>query len=545
MSIEIEIKNSIQEVHRLRNRHIWLYHSFLLLISTYFFGENISFGNSWWFAGLVTLTAIISYGILFLPSIFKEWKAEKIWALSLGYFALGMLATGWGLLLWSIKSTYGIETVQFSTAMILIAGLVTCSSLVFQAHRPSFFLHTTILCLAPMLVFFSEGSELLWYAGLILIFYFFNIGMLIQGNRQLVSSVQNEFLAQIDRDRLSKLMDTVPGYLGIFDKNKVCILANRAAREAYPALLGNKIGNNDPDCNWEKLISDFIDGTEERLVQEALVTHKGHILTMIRLIQKTEDGGAAYVTQNISELVDARNKLKEQEAKSQYTAKLASLGEMAGGIAHEINNPLGIIMGASSMIERHVDKEVIDRGALKKLSQSIVNTTERISKIIRSLKNLSRDGDQDPFQRVDLSQVLEDCFVIIREKLKLNSIELKAPEFLGPIYFTGREVQIAQVLTNLFSNAIDAVKGTGNAWIEVRYEQNMDGLDIYISDSGPGVSKEIRAKIMEPFFTTKDVNQGTGLGLSISKTIIEAHQGELTLLENAPHTTFKIRLPNA
>lgn len=545
MLIDTEIESRVQEIHRDRNKNIWLYHSFLLIISIYFFWKNFSLSNVWSFSVLVILIAITTHGLIFTPTFNSAFKSGKKLTEFLQYCSLGMMAMGWSMFLWVIKSTFGIQSPQFMSAMILIAGLATCSALVFQTLRPLFYLYTGILCATSMLIFCMEGPQWQWTSLLVFVFFLFNINMLNEGHRQILASVSNEHMARIGRDRLSKLMDTVPGYLGIFDKNKVCLIANKAAREAYPDLVGNKIGNNDPGCNWEKLIHDFIEGDEQHYIGEALVTHKGHVLTMIRIIQKTEDGGAAYVTQNISELVYARNKLREQEAKSQYTSKLASLGEMAAGIAHEINNPLGVILVASNMIERNLDKEQIDIGGLKKLSQKIGETTKRIAKIIQNLKTLSRNADQEPFKRVNLVDVLEVSFDIIREKMKLANIELKVPAFSEPVYFTGGEVQISQVLTNLFSNSIDAVNGTAGAWLEVRYEQNMEGLDIYISDSGPGIRKEIITKIMEPFFTTKDVNQGTGLGLSISKTIIQSHQGELILVEDAPNTTFKIRLPNA
>jgi C4-dicarboxylate-specific signal transduction histidine kinase len=111
------------------------------------------------------------------------------------------------------------------------------------------------------------------------------------------------------------------------------------------------------------------------------------------------------------------------------------------------------------------------------------------------------------------------------------------------IVVTGRDVQLSQVIVNLLSNASDAVKDLPVRKIEIALEKSDSQLDILFKDSGRGVPLEIRSRIMDPFFTTKEVNQGTGLGLSISKTIMQEHDGELSFLPEEKMTTFRMRLP--
>jgi C4-dicarboxylate-specific signal transduction histidine kinase len=306
--------------------------------------------------------------------------------------------------------------------------------------------------------------------------------------------------------------------------------------------VGKKIGDLEKNSDWENYIKTFLESGKNLSVDEAISTVGGKTRTVLRNCRRSIDDGVVFVSMDITELAIARNRLREQEAKAQYSAKLASLGEMAAGIAHEINNPLTIIQGSASIIQKLVEIEPLDKESVVLLTGKMMQTSDRISKIIRSLKSLSRSGENDPFDDVDFIKMLDQCLDICRQRCDRYNIKLKVPSFNGPVHFRAREVQISQVLMNLLSNAIDAVKNEKDGWIEVNYQFGDDALDIFVSDSGKGVPDEIRNKIMEPFFTTKEVNQGTGLGLSISKTIMQAHYGELSLMEGT-HTTFRMHLP--
>ena len=177
------------------------------------------------------------------------------------------------------------------------------------------------------------------------------------------------------------------------------------------------------------------------------------------------------------------------------------------------------------------------------LTDKIIKTTDRISRTIKSLKSLSRKGDNDPLAEVNFEQLLETCLDICRQRFTHHQIELILPTCSKVTTFLAREVQLSQVLVNLLGNAIDAVKLLDERWVKIDYKQTEKNFEIVVTDSGKGIPPEIVAKIMDPFFTTKDVNQGTGLGLSISKTIIEDHGGELTYVSEAANTTFRISLP--
>jgi C4-dicarboxylate-specific signal transduction histidine kinase len=144
---------------------------------------------------------------------------------------------------------------------------------------------------------------------------------------------------------------------------------------------------------------------------------------------------------------------------------------------------------------------------------------------------------------VALAKIVEDTLEVCRERFKHHSIQLFAPDVDPGLTVLCREVQIGQVLLNLSQNAYDAVVNqAGEKWIRLEVTEDGDSAVFSFSDSGPGVPPELRNKIMEPFFTTKDVGKGVGLGLSLSRTIIEEHGGNLELTEKARHPSFSFSL---
>jgi PAS domain S-box-containing protein len=233
---------------------------------------------------------------------------------------------------------------------------------------------------------------------------------------------------------------------------------------------------------------------------------------------------------------------KEAELSLQHSAKMSSLGEMAGGIAHEINNPLAIIQGKSSQLRRLIDSGNVTTEIAKDFLSKIESTTERISKIVKGLRMFSRDTSKVQFTQNSVTQIIEETLVLCGERLHQHGITVtsKIPE---DAFITCNPTQISQVLLNLLNNAHDAVFKTPYPWIRVEVEKQMDQVLISVIDSGQGIPPEIVDKIMQPFFTTKPVGVGTGLGLSISLGIIKAHYGEFKIDLKNPNTCFVIQLP--
>lgn len=226
------------------------------------------------------------------------------------------------------------------------------------------------------------------------------------------------------------------------------------------------------------------------------------------------------------------------------SSSLAALGEMAAGIAHEINNPLAIIAGKVSSIKRYSLEDPVspDIPKLRNDLEKIEQTTFRISKIIKGLRSFSRSGDSAEFSVFDLNTCIEDLLGICGERVKSRNISLKI-EIPPNIEIFGNQLQLGQVFLNLVNNSVDAITDTEDAWIEIGYAESKDYHEISVTDSGNGISKKIESKMMEPFFTTKELGKGTGLGLSISRGILESHGGSLEYTLFQKHTRFTLRVP--
>lgn len=233
--------------------------------------------------------------------------------------------------------------------------------------------------------------------------------------------------------------------------------------------------------------------------------------------------------------------VEERSAMLLSQAKFSALGEMTAGIAHEINNPLGIIANRTSHLRNHVLRDRASKEFIVRNLEQIEATSERMSKIIRSLRNFSKDNRNEPFQKNPVGKLVEETLSYCSDRFHLNAIKL----ILDPCperEIECRSVQVSQVLLNLLNNSFDAVVERKEAWVRISYEVGDQMLKIVITDSGPGISEEVRKRIMEPFFTTKELT-GTGLGLSISRGIIDDHRGRLYYDESSSHTRFVVELP--
>lgn len=223
-------------------------------------------------------------------------------------------------------------------------------------------------------------------------------------------------------------------------------------------------------------------------------------------------------------------------------AKLISLGEMAAGIAHEINNPLTIISSSNQIIKMMIKKNSIDQSKLEKLTHRTSETVDKMKNIINSLKNLSRDSLNEELEEISLSNILKDIKSISENKFKNNDIDLKFQDFDNDLKIKCKPVQLSQVLVNLLNNSFDEIQNHDVKWVKVNVEQKYDSIQIIVTDSGKGIPKKIRNKIFQPFFTTKKVGEGTGLGLSLSKSLIEKQGGIFRLDEKNKNTSFIIEL---
>lgn len=236
------------------------------------------------------------------------------------------------------------------------------------------------------------------------------------------------------------------------------------------------------------------------------------------------------------------DELKRSQASLINASKLSSLGEMAGGIAHEINNPLSIIRSRAQQLERMVKSKNMDEDKISEMVGNIHKTVDRISKIIAGLRSFSRSGEKDPFVSFPLSELVDHTLEFCRERFANHGVDLMVDP-VPPSFIYGRETQLSQVLLNLLNNAFDAIETKDEKWIKVTFEVHSTTLHLAVTDSGWGIPQDVVDKMMQPFFTTKELGKGTGLGLSISRGIMSEHRGDLLYNAESRRTQFVMVLP--
>jgi C4-dicarboxylate-specific signal transduction histidine kinase len=216
--------------------------------------------------------------------------------------------------------------------------------------------------------------------------------------------------------------------------------------------------------------------------------------------------------------------------------ELASLGEMSAGIAHEINNPLGIIEGNIELL----DKLKADPDKFSQKLNSLKNATNRIAKIVGSLRRFSRSDTTDELKPESLHRIITDSMVLVEAKAKNAQVPLKLIACEDP-WILCNETEIQQVLINLLNNAIDAVKATPHPWVTIDLKASGRHCLLRITDSGNGIPPQVQEKLFQPFFTTKKVGEGTGLGLSITRGILEKLDAEIHVDTTCKNTCFEIK----
>jgi signal transduction histidine kinase len=235
-----------------------------------------------------------------------------------------------------------------------------------------------------------------------------------------------------------------------------------------------------------------------------------------------------------------------QQAHLASTARLVALGEMAGGVAHQINTPLASILMATERIRSVASGEAdsINRlSEVKEFSELVIETTSQIAKIISGLRNFARDGRNDSFVTTNVADIIEQVLALSSERFNSVGVALTFNRPLGPLLAPCRAAEIGQALVNLLHNSGDAISSTKGGWVKLSLEETEAEIRIKVIDSGSGIPKAIADHMFEPFFTTKAPGRGTGLGLSVSHGIIQRHGGRLVLDHTASNTTFVICLP--
>lgn len=379
-----------------------------------------------------------------------------------------------------------------------------------------------------------------------------NAFSLFEGNILLANQVEQrtkelkemtEVLDQ-EKEKVLKILKCLPGAILIFNDDYSIIDShlNRVTPESVAQIFDSK-----ENAFCEQFVMSLkhsvvrIKNSERAVFFSYLKSSSDSEYFLDCAITRITDSTLMLFVTDSTEKYKQEKIIKEQEVHLLQAAKLSSLGEMAGGVAHEINTPLGTIMMLASRMKSLAKKEKLDIEKTLNVSEQIKKTVAQISKIVQSLRQLSRDGEGDELEVTNPREVLNDALELCQQKFKMNSVDLKI-DSSSDLKILARRVQLSQVFLNLLNNSLQAVTGTENPWVKIQFVDQGSSARIYIIDSGKGIENEVVEKIFDPFFTTKKVGEGTGLGMSISKRIVESHQGKLGYELKNGHTSFYIEL---
>jgi len=346
--------------------------------------------------------------------------------------------------------------------------------------------------------------------------------------RALVSSYANSKMQNIDTEKWQKSVEEFAGLdLSVRHKPEDHRIETLNENDVNDILvkMGKKTKKDQLDCGACGY---------ESCVEHAIAIKKGLAEVEMCLPYTIEK-----LHKSVTDLALSNEKLSSMKQALKQSEKLAHMGQLSAGIAHELNNPLGVVIMYSNIL---LEEAKIGDPVREDL-QLIVDQAGRCKKIVAGLLNFARKN-QVNHQMVSIKDLvnhsLESLIIPPKVKIKIDDSTTNPSAMLD-------QEQMMQVLTNLIKNAIDAMPGGGT--INIKMEDTLSDMIIVISDTGTGIKEEDRAKIFEPFFTTKSIGQGTGLGLATAYGVVKMHKGQISVDSNTnpdkgpTGTSFKIVLP--
>lgn len=331
-------------------------------------------------------------------------------------------------------------------------------------------------------------------------------------------------------------------------------------------LTADEIINSKPlDPKWIMLLNDGVTPIPRDKIPTVVARTTGTAVKNFPLVIKKPDHSITFIEmtanpifsntdtnkvefvlttcRDVSELKKAQDVIEHQKIQTLAHSKLTALGEMAAGIAHEINNPLTIILGRVDAIKRQLDNNSLTTQDISLGISKIEATTIRISKIVKSMKSLSRENLGDEFVRTNFKGIIDDIITVSGDNLKQNEITIET-NIDAALELDCNSGLLSQVFINLMNNSVDAIKKQDlPRWIRIEATTDYNIVKIAFKDSGPGIPPVIKDKIMLPFFTTKEAGKGTGVGLSLCRTIIENHHGRFYVDDSCHNTSFIVEVP--
>jgi len=365
----------------------------------------------------------------------------------------------------------------------------------------------------------------------------------IKERTQSLEKITNQYL--LEKNKIGQIIKALPGDIIIFDQDYTIsqYIEGRFSTQTNSTFPTNLL--------------DFFDGTFSTPLKEAVQLTKENSFSSFDFINKpgsedstcyscgisflNKDQYVLYLKDKTEEFLQTE-KMRSQEIQLVQASRLSALGEMAGGVAHEINTPLGAILLASSQIKKlFLSPKEPDRAKVIKYTDMIIKTVDNVGKIVQSLRQVSRDASSDSLEPCLLSDIIEDAAGLCRERFRSFGVQLFIEQIDNQTVLAKR-IEISQVILNLLNNAFYIAKQADNGWIRLQCKRQENSIRVTVVDSGKGISNEVLEKIFQPFFTTKPIGEGTGLGMSVSQRIVNKHSSQLKYKLLDGNTAFYFEL---
>ncbi len=356
--------------------------------------------------------------------------------------------------------------------------------------------------------------------------------MALSLNRYIAEIKEAERSLTRQQQVLKTVMESTPDLVSLQDRNLIYRAVNPAFRQYFAWNEPDLIGKSDADIfppvqaaiirrEDQEILRTGVPLFKELLISKDNVKHWFH---MVKVPVYDEDriAGLLLTARDITEI-------KQYQEKLVQTVKMEQLGKLAGGVAHEINTPLGIILGYTQMLLEDLPQDVESHEFL----QIIEKQTKICRRVVADLLGFSRQMESRR-EEIDLHASIAEVVQLVRHPFKQNWIDIQTS--LDPDLPTiiGDREKLKQVWINLLNNAFDAIGQNGTIWVMSRLCPRGSRVLVTVADTGVGIAPHDLKKIFDPFFTTKAPGAGTGLGLSVSFGIIQGHQGTITALSPAP-----------
>ncbi len=349
---------------------------------------------------------------------------------------------------------------------------------------------------------------------------------------------------------LQQFIDAFPSMLGYWNRDLINIHSNQAyahyfgknPNEIQGRSMLDLLGENVFNLNFP-YIQEVLLGKTQTFERDLTIPNgevKSTLASYIPHFIGNSVVGFFAIVSDVSEKKRLEDRAKSLESAMYEYSRLSSLGQMASGIAHEINNPVTIIYSDACLLLRDIRDPDCKKDQLVKRVTEIQETALRIEKIIDGLRSVTKGGVTTGIEKNDLTEIIAQVVSICIARFRRSNltIEWKSPG--RPIFVLCNPVQISEILLNILNNAFDALTGVPHGFVKIEIEEVKDEYRVHLLNNGPIIKEEDRKKLFLPFFTTKG-KSGTGLGLNISRDLAHSNGGSLFLAEKA-ETEFVLTL---